>query len=332
MSVPATMKFVQIATPGGPEVLQIGTRTTPKPAAGEALVKVAAAGLNHADLMQRGGKYPPPPGASDIMGLELSGTIAALGDGVTGWKVGDQVCALLAGGGYAEYCAVPAPQLMPVPKGLSMVEAAGVPEAVMTVWTNVFDRGRLKAGETFLVHGGSSGIGTWAIQLAKHFGARVFTTAGTAEKCAFCVKLGAERAINYKTEDFETVMKEVTGGKSVDLTLDMVAGDYIQKNIAIAKPDGRIVCIATQKSTKAEINIGLLMRGRLTLTGSTLRPRPVTEKGEIAMAMRKHVWPLIEAGKVKPIIHATFPFARAAEAHRMMEASTHIGKIVLTAE
>jgi NADPH2:quinone reductase len=332
MSVPTSMKFVQVTTPGGAEVLKIGTRPTPTPASGEVLVKVAGAGLNRADLMQRAGKYPPPPGASDIMGLEISGTIAALGDGVTGWKIGDPVCALLAGGGYAEYCPVPAPQCLPVPKGLTMIEAAGVPEAVFTVWTNVFDRGQLKAGETFLVHGGSSGIGTTAIQLAKAFGARVFATAGSAEKCAICVKLGAERAINYKTEDYEAVMKEVTGGKGVDVTLDMVGGDYIGKNIAIAKADGRIVSIATQKSVKAEINIGLVMRNRLTLTGSTLRPRPIPEKGAIAQAALKHVWPLIEAGRVKPIIHATFPFADAASAHRLMEGSSHIGKIVLTAD
>ncbi len=328
MSVPATMKFVDITTPGGLEVLKINERPTPKPGANEVLVKAAAAGLNRADLIQRQGKYPPPPGASDIMGLEISGTIAALGDGVTGWNVGDQTCALLAGGGYAEYCVVPAPQLMPIPKGLTLIDAAAVPEAVMTVWTNVFDRGRLKSGEVFFVHGGSSGIGTWAIQMAREFGARVFTTAGTPEKCAFCVTLGAERAINYKIEDFEEVMKAET--KGVDVTLDMVAADYIGKDLAMAKPDGRVVCIAVQKGVKSEINMATLMRNRLTLTGSTLRPRPVAEKGQIAEAVRKNVWPLIEAGKVKPIIHAKYPMAQVAEAQKVMEASTHIGKILLT--
>lgn len=331
MTVPATMTCIEITGPGAPDVLKPAKRPTPKPARGEVLIKVAAAGVNRPDVLQRLGKYPPPPGASDLPGLEIAGTIAALGEGVTAFKVGDAVCALVSGGGYAEYCVAPAPQCLPVPKGLSMVEAAAVPETFFTVWTNVFERGRLKSGETFLVHGGASGIGTTAIQLAKSFGARVFATAGTAEKCAACQKLGAERAINYKTEDFVAVAKELTGGKGVDLTLDMVGGDYVGRNIEMAKVEGRIVQIAFLRSPKTEVNLQPLMIKRLTLTGSTLRARAVEEKGAIAAAVRQHVWPLIEAGKVKPVIHAEFPMAQAAEAHRLMEADTHIGKIVLVA-
>jgi NADPH:quinone reductase len=330
MTVPATMSCIEITTPGAPDVLKLATRPTPQPAAGELLVKVAAAGVNRPDVLQRYGKYPPPPGASDLPGLEIAGTVAALGDGVTGFKIGDAVCALISGGGYAEYCTAPAPQCLPVPKGLALVEAAAVPETFFTVWTNVFERGRLKSGETFLVHGGASGIGTTAIQLAKAFGARVLATAGTPEKCAACEKLGAERAINYKSEDFVAVAKEATGGKGVELILDMVGGDYVGRNIELAKVEGRIVQIAFLRSPKTEVNLAPLMMKRLTLTGSTLRARAIPEKGAIAAAVRQHVWPLIEAGKVKPVIHATFPLADAAGAHRLMEADTHIGKIVIT--
>ncbi|HTP82136.1 MAG TPA: NAD(P)H-quinone oxidoreductase [Alphaproteobacteria bacterium] len=330
MPVPATMACIEISSFGAPDVLKPATRPTPKPAAGEVLVKVAAAGVNRPDVLQRYGKYPPPPGASDLPGLEIAGTVAAVGPGVTEFKPGDAVCALISGGGYAEYCTAPVPQCLPVPKRLSMVEAAAVPETFFTVWTNVFERGRLKAGETFLVHGGASGIGTTAIQLAKAFGARVLATAGTPEKCEACRSLGADRAINYKSEDFVAIAKEATGGQGVDLTLDMVGGDYVGKNIDIAKVEGRIVQIAFLRSPKTEVNLAPLMIKRLTLTGSTLRARSVAEKGAVAAAVREHVWPLLESGKVKPRIHATFPLADAAGAHRLMEADTHIGKIVLT--
>ncbi|HEX9465734.1 MAG TPA: NAD(P)H-quinone oxidoreductase [Alphaproteobacteria bacterium] len=331
MTIPATMTCIEITAPGAPDVLKPTTRPTPKPARGEVLVKVAAAGVNRPDVLQRLGKYPPPAGASDLPGLEIAGTVAALSEGVSAFKIGDAVCALISGGGYAEYCVAPVPQCLPVPKGLSLIEAAAVPETFFTVWTNVFERGRLKSGESFLVHGGASGIGTTAIQLAKAFGARVFATAGTPEKCAACQRLGAERAINYRTEDFVAVVKEITGGKGVDLTLDMVGGDYVEKNLDIAKVEGRIVQIAFLRSPKTEVNLMPLMLKRLTFTGSTLRARSVEEKGAIAAAVRQHVWPLIEAGKVKPVIHATFPLAKAADAHRLMEADTHIGKIVLIA-
>jgi NADPH2:quinone reductase len=329
-AVPAAMSCIEITAPGAPEVLKPATRPTPKPGAGEVLIKVAAAGVNRPDVLQRYGKYPPPPGASDLPGLEIAGRVAALGAGVTGFTLGDKVCALISGGGYAEYCTAPAPQCLPVPGRLSMVEAAAVPETFFTVWTNVFERGRLKAGETFLVHGGASGIGTTAIQLAAAFGARVLATAGTPEKCAACQALGAARAINYKTEDFVAVAKDLTGGKGVDLTLDMVGGDYVGKNIEIARVEGRIVQIAFLRSPKTEVNLAPLMMKRLTLTGSTLRARSVEEKGAVAAAVRQNVWPLLESGKVKPVIHATFPLADAAGAHRLMEADTHIGKIVLT--
>jgi NADPH:quinone reductase len=329
MPVPATMTCVEISSFGAPEVLKPATRPTPAPAAGEVLVKVAAAGVNRPDVLQRYGKYPPPPGASDLPGLEIAGTVAALGSGVAQFKIGDAVCALISGGGYAEYCTAPVPQCLAVPQRLSMVEAAAVPETFFTVWTNVFERGRLQAGETFLVHGGASGIGTTAIQLAHAFGARVLATAGTPEKCAACQALGAERAINYKSEDFVAAVKEATGGQGVDLTLDMVGGDYVAKNIEIAKVEGRIVQIAFLRSPKVEVNLAPLMIKRLTLTGSTLRARSVAEKGAVAAAVRQHAWPLLESGKVKPLIHATFPLADAAAAHRLMEADTHIGKIVL---
>lgn len=329
-AVPATMTAIEVKEPGGPEKLVPGQRPVPKPGHGEVLIKVAAAAINRPDVLQRQGKYPPPPGAPDTLGLDVAGTVVAVGPGVTSPKVGDQVCALVAGGGYAEYAVAPAPQCMPVPKGFSMAEAASLPETYFTVWTNVFDRGRLKAGETFLVHGGASGIGTTAIQLAKAWGARVFTTAGTAEKCAACEKLGAEKAINYKTEDWVEIIKQATGGEGVDVILDMVGGDYTPKNLELLRTDGRVVQIAFLRGNKTQIDLNPIMRKRLTLTGSTLRPRSVAEKGEIAAALRAKVWPLFESGKLKPVIHATFPLARAADAHAMMDADQHIGKIVLT--
>lgn len=332
-SVPATMTCVEISTPGAPDVLKPATRPTPKPAAGEVLVKVEAAGVNRPDVLQRYGKYPPPPGASDLPGLEIAGTVVALGDGVTQFKTGDAVCALVSGGGYAEYCTAPAPQCLPVPRGLSMVEAAAVPETFFTVWTNVFDRGRLKAGEIFLCHGGASGIGTTAVQLARAFGSRVFATAGSDEKCAAVTRLGVERAINYRTEDFVAVVKELTKsdpkGEGTDLILDMVGGDYVARNLQLARLEGRIVQIAFLKSPKVELSLDPLMRKRLTLTGSTLRARSVAEKGAVAAAVKQNVWPLLEAGKVRPVIYATFPLAQAVDAHRTMEADTHIGKLVL---
>jgi putative PIG3 family NAD(P)H quinone oxidoreductase len=320
---------VEIGTPGGPEVLVAGERPVPAPATGEVLIKVAAAGVNRPDVFQRLGRYPPPPGASDIPGLEVAGTIERLGDGVDRWRVGDAVCALVAGGGYAEYCAAPVPQCLPVPRGLDFVAAAAIPETFFTVWTNVFERGRLQAGESLLVHGGASGIGTTAIQLARARGSRVFATAGSAEKCAACQRLGAERAINYREADFVAVVRERTGGRGVDVVLDMVGGEYFARNIEALAIEGRLVEIATLHGVKAELNIQTIMQRRLTITGSTLRARPVAEKGAIAAALRQQVWPLIESGAVKPVIHATFPLREAAQAHRVMEADTHIGKLVL---
>lgn len=328
--MPDTMTAIEITRFGGPEVLVPGTRPTPRPQPGEVLIQVAAAGVNRPDMLQRAGGYAPPPGASDIPGLEVAGTVAALGEGVTGWQVGDPACALVAGGGYAEFCAAPAPQCLPVPKGLDMVQAAGLPETFFTVWSNVFDRGRLKPGESFLVHGGSSGIGTTAIQLAHAFGARVFTTAGSPEKCEACRKLGAELAIDYRTEDFVEAIGAATEGKGVDVILDMVGGDYVKRNLKILAVEGRLVQIAFLKGSTVELNLAHLMVKRQTLTGSTLRPRPVADKGAIAASLREKVWPLIEGGRIKPLVHATFPLARAAEAHRLMESSAHIGKIVLT--
>jgi len=281
-------------------------------------------------VLQRQGGYKPPPGASDIPGLEVAGRIAGLGEGVAGWRMGDPVTALVAGGGYAEFCAAPSPQCLPIPKGLDAIKAAALPETFFTVWTNVFDRGRLKSGESFLVHGGSSGIGTTAIQLAHAFGARVFTTAGSPEKCAACVKLGAERAIDHRREDFVAVIEAATGGKGVDVILDMVGGSYINRNLKILAVEGRLVHIAFLEGAKAEIDLGQLMMRRQTITGSTLRPRSVAEKGAIAQSLREKVWPLLESGRVAPVMYKTFPLAEAAEAHRLMESSRHIGKIVLT--
>ena len=328
-ALPKTMTAVEIAQPGGPDVLRPVTRPTPAPGPRDVLIAVAAAGVNRPDLMQRQGKYAPPPGASDIPGLEVAGRVVARGKDVEEWKEGDEVCALVAGGGYAEYCAAPAPQCLPAPKGLDFVQAAALPETVFTVWTNVFDRGRLSAGETLLVHGGASGIGTTAIQMARARGVRVFATAGTREKCAACEKLGAERAIDYAREDFAAVVAEMTAGRGVDVILDMVGGDYLPRNLASLATDGRLVQIAFLKGPRAEIDLMAVMQRRLTLTGSTLRPRSIEEKGRIARAVRENVWPLVEKGDVRPVLHATFPLAAAAEAHRALEAGTHVGKIVL---
>jgi NADPH:quinone reductase len=330
-ALPATMTAIEITEPGGPEVLKLGSRPMPLPGAGEVLIKVEAAGINRPDVMQRMGQYPPPAGASDIPGLEVAGTVAMVGLGAHHTKVGDAVCALVTGGGYASYCVAPEPQCLPVPKGLGMAEAAALPETCFTVWTNLFERGNLRAGETVLIHGGTSGIGTTAIQLAKALGAQqIFATAGSRDKCHACEKLGATRAIDYKHEDFVKVVKDATAGRGVDVILDMVGGDYIQRNINALAPDGRIVNIAFLKGSQAEINLLPLMLKRGTLTGSTLRARTVEQKGAIAAPLHRVVWPLLEQGKIKPQIYRTFPLAAAAEAHRLMESSAHIGKIVLT--
>jgi putative PIG3 family NAD(P)H quinone oxidoreductase len=324
------MTVIEIREPGGPEMLVPATRTMPVPGAEEILIKTVSAGINRPDVMQRTGNYPPPPGASDIPGLEVAGTVAAIGHDVAGWSVGDPVCALVSGGGYATYCLAPAPQCLPVPKGLTMIEAAALPETFFTVWDNLFTRGGLSDGETVLVHGGSSGIGTTAIQLARAFGARVFVTAGSAEKCQACETLGAERAINYREEDFVAVMKEITNGKGANVVLDMVGGDYVGRNLNVLGRGGRLVQIAVQKGTKAEIAVHLIMIKQIVFTGSTLRPRSVAEKAVIAGALAEKVWPIIEAGTVKPLIHSTFPLKNASEAHALMDTSAHIGKIVLT--
>ena len=329
MTLPKAGAVIEITAPGPPEVLKLARRPVVPPGAGEVLIRVTAAGVNRPDVHQRQGNYPPPPGASDIPGLEVAGEIVAVGEGVTEWRTGDSVCALVAGGGYAEYCLAPAPQCLPVPKGLTAVEAAGIPETFFTVWTNVFERGRLAAGETLLVHGGSSGIGTVAIQLGRAFGARVFATAGSPEKCAACATLGAERAINYRDEDFVAVVKGRTDGRGADVILDMVGGDYIPRNVDCLALEGRLVLIALQRGARAELNFATLMFRRLTITGSSLRPRTVEQKGAIARALRANVWPLLESGQVRPIVHARFPLAEAAAAHRLMESSTHIGKIIL---
>jgi NADPH2:quinone reductase len=329
-ALPTEMTAIAIPTPGGPEALVPEQRPVPKPADGEMLVNVAAAGVNRPDVFQRLGHYPPPKGVTDIPGLEIAGEIVALGTGIKRWKIGDKVTALVAGGGYAQYCVVPEPQALPVPNGFSMVEAAAMPETFFTVWHNVFERGKLASGETILVHGGSSGIGTVAIMLAKAFGARIFATAGSAEKCDACKKLGAEIAINYKTEDFVAVAKSATGNAGVDVILDMVGGDYIDRNYQTAAVEGRIIQIAFLGAAKATVDFRQMLTKRLTHTGSGLRPRPVADKGKMARAMEEKVWPLLNAGKVKPVIDSTFPLAEAAKAHARMESSQHIGKIVLT--
>jgi len=310
--------------------LRLTTRPMPQPGDGEVLIRVAAAGVNRPDVVQRQGHYPPPAGASDLPGLEVAGTVTALGPDVTGVSVGDEVTALLSGGGYAEYAVAAAPLCLPIPAGLSMVEAAALPENYFTVWTNLFERGGCQAGEDVLIHGGTSGIGTTAIQLAKAFGARVFATAGTHAKARFCESLGAVRGIDYRTEDFVEIVKNATDGKGVAVILDMVAGTYVQRNIEAAAVEGRIVVIAVQAGARAEIMMNKLMIKRLTLTGSTLRPRTVAQKAAVAEGVRKNVWPLLAARRVRPIIHASFPLAEAAEAHRLMESSSHIGKIMLT--
>ncbi|MGQ3045714.1 MAG: NAD(P)H-quinone oxidoreductase [Niveispirillum sp.] len=329
MTLPTSMRAIEISQPGGPEVLVPTTRPVPVPAVGEVLIKVAVAGVNRPDVVQRQGLYPPPPGASDLPGLEVSGTIAALGDGVTGWQVGDKVCALLGGGGYAEYATAPAGQVLPVPEGLDMVQAAALPETVFTVWTNVVERAGLIAGESFLVHGGTSGIGTIAIQLAKALGATVFATAGGADKVEACRALGADHAIDYKTQDFVSVVKEATGGKGVNVVLDMVGGDYLPRNIDCLALEGRHVSIAFLRGPKAEVNLAPIMMKRLTLTGSTLRARTAAQKAALAATVREKVWPLVTGGQVRPVIAKTFPLDGAAGAHRLMESSTHIGKIML---
>jgi len=324
------MRVVEIREPGGPDVLVAAERPMPVPGRGELLIKVAAAGVNRPDVLQRMGQYPPPPGASDIPGLEVAGVVDRVGAGVHGWEKGDRVCALVSGGGYAEYCTAPVPQCLPVPKGMDFIAAAAIPEAFFTVWTNVFERGRLQAGESILVHGGSSGIGTTAIQLARAFGARVFATAGSARKCEACERLGAERAINYRDVDFVAAVREATDGKGVNLVLDIVGGEYVKRNIDALAVDGRLVQIGTLGGAKAEINMIPVLQRRLTITGSTLRARGVAEKGAIAAALRERVWPLLELRRVAPVIEATFPLERAAEAHRVMEGGGHIGKLVLT--
>jgi putative PIG3 family NAD(P)H quinone oxidoreductase len=323
------MIAIEIREPGGPDVLTPVERPQPTIGAGDVLIKVAAAGVNRPDVMQRQGNYPPPPGASDIPGLEIAGTIVSSGADVREWRVGDQVCALVSGGGYAEYCAAPAPQCLPIPRGMDLTHAAAVPETFFTVWTNVFERGRLKRGETILVHGGSSGIGTTAIQLARAFGARVFATAGTSEKCAACEDLGADRAINYREVDFVAAVREATLGRGVNLILDMVGGEYLQRNIEALALDGRLVQIGLLGGATAQVDMFSVLRRRLTITGSTLRARSVAEKAAIAQAVHEHVWPLLESGAIRPLIHATFPLRRVAEAHRVMESSAHTGKLVL---
>jgi NADPH:quinone reductase len=323
------MRAVAIAAPGGPEVLVPAQRDTPQPGAGEVRIDVAAAGVNRPDVLQRQGHYPPPRGASDLPGLEVAGTVSAVGDGVSWPALGEQVCALLSGGGYAEQAVAPAVQCLPVPAGLSLVEAAALPETFFTVWTNVFERGALRRGEVLLVHGGTSGIGTTALQLGRAFGARVFATAGGEEKRRACERLGAERGIDYRSEDFVAVVKDATGGRGADVILDMVGGAYVARNLAAAAPDARLVSIAFLEGSRVEVDLLPVMLKRLTLTGSTLRARPVEEKGRIAAALRAHVWPLLERGEVRPVVHATFPLAQAAEAHRVMESSVHVGKLVL---
>ena len=329
-ALPSEMTAIEISSFGGPEVLRATKRALPKPADGEVLIKVAAAGINRPDVLQRTGGYAPPPGASDLPGLEVAGEIVETQGDVGAWKVGDKVAALVAGGGYAEYCAAPALQCLPVPKGFDMVHAAALPETFFTVWTNVFERGGLKAGETFLIHGGSSGIGTTAIQLAHQFGAKVITTVGGDEKAKACRELGADLAINYRSQDFVAEVLAATDKKGADLILDMVGGDYINRNLSCLAMDGRLVFIAFLQGAKAEVNFAQVMMKRQTITGSTLRPRSVAQKGAIAAALKAQVWPLLDAGKVKPVLYKTFPLAEAAEGHRLMESSAHTGKIVLT--
>ena len=328
-SIPASMTAIGITSPGGPEMLAPQKRPAPQPGEGEILVKVAAAGVNRPDVAQRKGLYPPPPGVTDIPGLEIAGIVAVCGPGSRRWTPGNQVTALVSGGGYAQYCVAHETHALPIPSGLTAIEAAAIPETFFTVWHNVFERGGLKAGETLLVHGGTSGIGTVAIQLAKAFGARVITTAGSAEKCDACRRLGADVAINYKTEDFVPLTKKATGGAGAEVILDMVGGDYIERNYVAAAVEGRIVQIAFQGSPRANVDFRRIMLKRLHHTGSTLRSRSIPDKAAIAQAVERNVWPLIAAGKVRPVIDSIFPFREAAKAHARMESSVHIGKIVL---
>ena len=328
-TIPETMRAIEIVSPGGPEALTPTERPVPQPGRGEVLVRVGAAGVNRPDVMQRKGQYPPPPGASDIPGLEIAGTVVAVGEGVNPERLGATVCALVTGGGYAEYCAAADALCLPVPEPLDLVGAAALPETFFTVWTNVFDRGHLTAGETLLVHGGSSGIGTTAIQLARASGAKVIVTAGSDEKCAFCTELGATAAINYRTEDFVARVEELTNGQGVDLVLCMVGGNYFARNLTCLATEGRLVQIAIQKGPQAELNLLPVMLKRLTISGSTLRARSVEQKSSIAAGLKRKVWPLLANGTVRPIVDTVFPLEQASESHRLMEASTHKGKIVL---
>ncbi len=328
-TLPEAMTAIEITESGGPDKLVPTRRPVPQPASGEVLIQVAAAGVNRPDCLQRQGGYPPPPGASDLPGLEVAGTVVALGAGVMDWKIGDAVCALLTGGGYAEYCAAPAPQCLPVPAGLTLQQAAALPETFFTVWSNVFDRARLQPGESLLVHGGTSGIGVTAIQLAKALGSRVFATVGGGEKVQPCLGLGAERVINYREEDFVQVIKEVTNNKGVDVILDMVGGDYVQRNLSALAVEGRLVFIAFLRGAKVELNLAPVMMKRLTITGSTLRARPVAHKAPIARALREIVWPLLASGVIRPIIDCVFPLTEAAAAHALMESNRHVGKLLL---
>jgi NADPH:quinone reductase len=325
--VPDTMTAIEIAEPGGPEVLRAVERPVPEPADGDVLIRVEAAGVNRPDIMQRQGKYPPPPGASDIPGLEVAGTVVR---GAGRWQEGARVCALVAGGGYAQYCAVPLPQVLPIPGDMDAIHAAAIPETYFTVWTNLFDRGGLQAGERVLVHGGTSGIGTTAIQLAREFGATVYATAGSDVKCAAAVALGASAAINYRTEDFAERIRIETDGRGVDVILDLVGGDYLLRNLRCLATDGRLVQIGLQGGAKAEIDLRLVLNRRLTVTGSTLRPRTPDEKGLIARQLEEHVWPLLATGRVRPQVDRTFPLREAAAAHRALESGEVIGKVVLT--
>lgn len=325
------MRAIEISRPGGPDVLKLVERPDPQPEPGELLVRVVAAGVNRPDVMQRQGRYPPPPGITDIPGLEIAGRIEHAPEG-SRWKPGDVVCALVAGGGYAELCVVPEPQCLPHPPGLSLIDAAAVPETFFTVWTNIFDRGHLRPGETLLVHGGTSGIGTTAIQLARAFGARVIASAGSDDKCRACLAIGASHAINYRETDFVAAVHDLTAGAGVNIILDIVGGDYLARNLEALGRDGRLVQIGLMSGPKAHVSLVPVLQKRLTITGSTLRPRTPSEKGTIAQALEERVWPLFASGVVKPIVHATFPLARAAEAHRTLEGGTVVGKIVLTVD
>ena len=327
--LPNTMTVIEITESGGPEKLVPARREIPTPASGEVLIQVTAAGINRPDCLQRQGGYPPPPGASDIPGLEVAGTIVALGAGVETWKTGDEICALLTGGGYAEYCVAPALQCLPVPAGLTLQQAAALPENFFTVWSNVFDRARLQPGESLLVHGGASGIGVTAIQLARALGSRVFATVGADRKVQPCLDLGAERVINYRKEDFVKAIKDATGNRGVDVTLDMVVGDYVQRNLSALAVEGRLVFIAFLRGAKIELNLAPVMMKRLTITGSTLRSRPIEHKAAIAAALQKTVWPLLTSGAIQPIIDRIFPLPEAVSAHALMESNQHIGKLLL---